>query len=140
LDNPKKPLFLKKLANQLFSIPSGSTSFDVDNTLLIDDSSEKNMCNDPGNAIFLRTWSGQVDNNEFMGTIAPWLCRLYEECGSTKLWEYVKSNQIGYDPLTLNSRLHSHILDGMWESVGRMDTRFELPRMDYVIGCKSDRP
>jgi len=92
MDNRQKPIFLKVLADQLFSNPSGSTSFDVDNTLLIDNSSEKNICDDPSNAIFLRMWSGQVDNNELMGIVAPWLRQLHKECRSTELRQYMKSN------------------------------------------------
>jgi hypothetical protein len=31
--------------------------FDSNNTILIDDSLEKNVCNETGNAIFIKSWT-----------------------------------------------------------------------------------
>ena len=51
----QKILYMKVLSQTLFTNPSGGTSFSPDNTLLIDDSPHKSICNENGNAIFLRT-------------------------------------------------------------------------------------
>ena len=47
-----KEIFLKKLSEVLFI---GSTHLDKENTILIDDSLKKCVCNDSGNCLFLKT-------------------------------------------------------------------------------------
>jgi hypothetical protein len=47
-----KEIFLKNLSEALFI---GSTHLDGENTILIDDSPEKYVCNDSGNCLFLET-------------------------------------------------------------------------------------
>jgi hypothetical protein len=47
-----KEIFLKNLSEALFV---GSTLLDQENTILIDDSPEKCVCNDRGNCLFLKT-------------------------------------------------------------------------------------
>jgi hypothetical protein len=56
-----KEIFLKNLSEALFV---GSTQIDEENTIIIDDSPEKCVCNDRGNYLFLETWSplGGVDD------------------------------------------------------------------------------
>ena len=48
---------MKVLSEALFSHNGGGSTFDVTNTILIDDSPDKSVCNENGNAIFLETWS-----------------------------------------------------------------------------------
>jgi hypothetical protein len=47
-----KEIFLKNLSEALFI---GSTQLDEENTILIDDSPEKCVCNDRGNCLFLES-------------------------------------------------------------------------------------
>jgi hypothetical protein len=49
-----KEIFLKVLLEKLFI---GSKRMDSENTILIDDSPEKCVCNDNGNCLFLDTWN-----------------------------------------------------------------------------------
>jgi hypothetical protein len=49
-----KEIFLKSLSEALFV---GSTQLDKENSIIIDDSPEKCVCNDRGNCLFLETWS-----------------------------------------------------------------------------------
>jgi hypothetical protein len=49
----REMLCTKVLSEHLFTNISGNTSFTPDNTLLIDDSLAKGICNENGNAIFL---------------------------------------------------------------------------------------
>jgi hypothetical protein len=52
-----KEIFQKNLSEALFV---GSTQLDKENTIIIDDSPEKCVCNDRGNCLFLETWSPGV--------------------------------------------------------------------------------
>jgi len=141
LDYPRKPLFLKILEDQLFSNPSETTSFNRDNTLLIDDSCEKSVCNERRNAIFLNSWTaGELDDDVLMGTLVPWLRQLHMDCIPGGLRDYVERNRIGHPPLPLNSRLHSYIVDGMRESAKNMGSRFELRGENYVIDSNTRSP
>ena len=73
-----KEIFLKNLSEALFV---GSTLLDQENTILIDDSPEKCICNDRRNYLFLKTWSPLDSTNDFfMYTLAPWLFRLHDNC------------------------------------------------------------
>ena len=71
----------------------GSTTFSPftnDNTILIDDSLEKSVCNESGNAIFLKSWSrNEPESNYLLDTLAPWLSCLNTQCMPGFLWEYV---------------------------------------------------
>ena len=62
-----KEIFLKNLSEALFA---GSTLFDKENTILIDDSPKKCVCNDWGNCLFLKTWTPL---DFIICTLAPWL-------------------------------------------------------------------
>ena len=75
--NKDKPLFLKVLGDHLFLDPNDRTSFSKDNSLLIDDSPQKSVLNEDGNAIFLQTWDRSRQGDKFlMDTLGPWLKQL----------------------------------------------------------------
>ena len=70
--NENKLIFLKIMPQELFTYPAASWPFDNDNTILINDSLEKSVCNESGNAIFLESWSRhQRDDNFLLATFAP---------------------------------------------------------------------
>ena len=54
--NSNKMIFLKTLSSAVFRRRFNSMELDSDNTILIDDSPEKSVCNHTGNAVFLRPW------------------------------------------------------------------------------------
>ena len=69
----RKLIYLKVLADQLFSHSSDGASFSKENTLLIDDSPEKSVCNEIGNAIFLQPWEHRLRGDKFlMESLVPW--------------------------------------------------------------------
>jgi hypothetical protein len=127
-------LCLKDLSEALFKNPSGSTSFSADNTILIDDSPIKSVCNENGNAIFLGTWThGKRRDNVLVGELLPWLQRLHSDCPPGQLREYVVENRIGFDPLDANDYDLKEIVEGMKMSSKVMGCRYELPGIDLVI-------
>lgn len=65
-NNSAKMIFLKTLSSSLFRRRVGSMVLDSDNTLLIDDSPEKSVCNHTGNAIFLRPWRRAACIDKFL--------------------------------------------------------------------------
>ena len=103
LHHPKdkyKLIYLKVLADHLFPHPTHGTSFSRDNILLIDDSPEKSVCNEHGNAIFLKPWEHELrEDNFLMGSLAPWLLQLQEGCYPGHLRQYVETNRIGVAPM-----------------------------------------
>ena len=137
LHHPKdmyKLIYLKILAHHLFPNPTDGTSFSRDNTLLIDDSLEKSVCNERGNAIFLKPWEHKLRGENFlMESLAPWLRQLQEGCDPGHLRQYVETIQIGFAPMTDSDHLMQDILKGMRESATNLGSRFELPGMDLVI-------
>lgn len=136
-----KDIFLKVLAERLFSNPTGSILFTEDNTLLVDDSPEKSVCNHNGNAIFLETWTRQQRHDEFlMGSLAPWLRNLHLNCAPGSLREFVDHNRIGCPPLPASDPLLRHIISGMRESSASLGFRYELPGIGLVIDPESCRP
>jgi len=65
---------MKILSNMLFSNATNGDAFLAHNTLLIDNSSEKSICNDNGSAIFLDTWSHMKKRDDIlMGGLLLWL-------------------------------------------------------------------
>ena len=71
-------IFMKVLSEQLFH---ESSPFTKENTLLIDDSQEKSVCNESGNAIFLKPWTHKDQNdNVLLGRLLPWLESLHNGC------------------------------------------------------------
>jgi hypothetical protein len=85
-----KEIFLKNLSEALLV---GSSLLDEENTILIDDSPEKCICNDRGNCLFLKTWT-PLDSTDvfFIRTLAPWLLRLHGNCNRGQLRDFVNSN------------------------------------------------
>ena len=62
-------IFMKVLSKKLFI---GSTCMDSQNTILIDDGSEKCVCNDSGNCLFLETWNPlDAADNFLFSTLVP---------------------------------------------------------------------
>ena len=58
-----KEIFLKNLSEALFI---GITHIDEENTIYIDDSPKKCVCNDKGNSPFLETWTPLDVANDFL--------------------------------------------------------------------------
>jgi hypothetical protein len=74
-----KEIFLKVLLEKLFI---GSTRMDSQNTILIDDSPKKCVCNDSGNCLFLETRNPLDASNDFLlRSLAPWVLNLHKNCG-----------------------------------------------------------
>jgi hypothetical protein len=85
-----KEVFLKNLSEALFI---GSTLLDKENTILIDDTPEKCICNDQGNCLFLKTWTLLDSTNDFLiHTLASWLLQLHGNCNHEQLKDFVNSN------------------------------------------------
>ena len=86
-------IFMKVLSEQLFH---ESSPFTKENTLLIDDSWEKSVCNERGNAIFLKPWTHEDENdNVLLGRLLPWLESVHNGCPAGQLRQYVNANRIG---------------------------------------------
>ena len=86
-------IFRKVLSEQLFH---KSSPFTEENTLLIDDLQEKSVCNESGNAIFLKPWTHEDQNdNVLLERLLPWLESLHNGCPAGQLWQYVNANRIG---------------------------------------------
>ena len=88
--NENKLIFLKVMLQQLFKGSATFLPFTNDNIILIDDSPEKSVCNESGNAIFLESWSwNELESNYLLDTLAPWLSRLNMHCMPGFLRKYV---------------------------------------------------
>lgn len=129
----QKVLYMKVLSETLFSNPSGETSFSPGNTLLIDDSPQKSICNENGNAVFFRTWSPQDKADDLlMGELLPWLRRL--DCQEEgHLQGFVEANRIGLDPLRAGDGNTIKLVNAMLKSSQTMGTRFRLPGIGLVV-------
>jgi hypothetical protein len=93
-----KEIFLKNLSEALFV---RSTQLDKENTIIIDDSPEKCVCNDRGNCLFLETWSPLGVADDFLvRTLGQWLLQLHTDCTHGQLRDFVNRNRIGF-PLWL---------------------------------------
>jgi hypothetical protein len=124
-----KEIFLKNLSEVLFV---GSTLLDKENTILIDDSPEKYVCNDRGNCLFLKTWTPLDSTDDFLiHTLAPWLLRLHGNCSRGQLSDFVNSNRIGVPPLAANRKELLHIANGMVLSSRNVNANY------YVLGIPS---
>ena len=126
---------LKVLSKTLFDDNElGTSSFNVDNTILIDVSLKKSVCNENGNAIFLETWSHEKRRDDvLMGELLPWLRRLESNCKQGQLHQYVEENRIGMNSLSAGQYPLEDIINGMRESSRVMGSRFELPTIGLVI-------
>lgn len=132
--NAQKEMFLKTLSNSLFKRRHGSVVFNLDNTLLIDDSPEKSVCNYTGNAIFLSPWRREVWNDNFLiRDLLSWLRRLHSECPRGQLRDYVDSNRIGIPPLAPSSPLMNYIRNGMTLSTKNVGVIYEVPTLSKSV-------
>jgi NLI interacting factor-like phosphatase len=125
---------MKVLSDTLMSNCSEDESFYAHNTLLIDDSPDKSICNFNGNAIFLDPWNHAKRRDDVLvGELLPWLKRLHSNCPQGELLEYVDDNRLGNKPLGCDDHHAKQIIEGMRESMEVMGTRFELPGIGLVI-------
>ena len=112
--NKNKLIFLKIMPQELFKDSGALSPFTNDNTILIDDSPEKSVYNESGNAIFLESWSrNEPESNYILDTLAPWLTRLKTQSMPGFLRKYVDRNRIGCPPLAVDDPLLLHIMQGM---------------------------
>jgi hypothetical protein len=119
-----KEIFLKNLSEALFI---GSTQLNEENTIIIDDSPEKSVCNDRGNCLFLETWSPLSIADDFLVRIlGPWLLRLHTDCTRGQLRDFVNKNRIGVPPLAANSHVLMHIANGMALSSRNLHEKYEI--------------
>ena len=97
------------------------------NTILIDDSPEKSVCNESGNAIFLESWSRHhVESDFLLGTLAPWLSRLNNYCLPGELRKYVDQNRIGSSPSAADDPLLLHMMRGMALSAKNVGVHYNV--------------
>jgi hypothetical protein len=122
-----KEIFFKDLSKRVFSISNGAV-IDKDNTLIIDDSPEKSVCNEAENAIFLESWSRSKRRDDFlMGSLAPWLRQLHSSCAPGRLRVYVEDNRIGRGPLQPSDPLYAHIRRGLNQSLAFSGQFYDFP-------------
>ena len=125
--NENKLIFLKIMPQQLFKGSATLSPFTNDNTILIDDSPEKSVCNESGNAIFLESWSlNELESNYLLDTLAPWLTRLNTQCMPGFLREYVDQNWIGCPPLAADDPLLLHMMRGMALSAKNVGVHYNV--------------
>jgi hypothetical protein len=106
-----KEIFLKNLFEALFI---GSTHLNKENTILIDDSSKKYVCNDSGNCLFLETWAPlDVVDDFLLRTLGPWLSQLHTDCKCGQLRDFINRNRIRVPLVAVNSQVLLHIANGM---------------------------
>jgi hypothetical protein len=129
-DNSEKTIFLKTLSSSLFGRQVDSVVLNSDNTLLIDDSPEKSVCNHSGNAIFLRSWKRAASDDKFLTEeLVPWLRRLNSDCPMGQMQDYVNMNRIGIQPLAPSSPRMKYIIDGMRLSSRNVGLVYEIPNV-----------
>jgi len=118
---------MKVFAEALFFNLGGDMPFIVENTVLIDDTLEKGICNYRGNNIILESWNHNKRRDNFcMEDLLSWLHRLYSDCQLERLREYVEANRIGRQPLVIGHFNHQQIVDAMKESATKVGVRYEL--------------
>ena len=125
--NENKLIFLKIMLQQLFKDSGVLSPFTNDNTILIDDSPEKSVCNESGNAIFLESWSrNELESNYLLDTLAPWLTRLNTQCMPRFLREYVDQNRIGCPLLAVDDPLLLHMMREMKLSTKNVGVHYNV--------------
>ena len=125
--NENKLIFLKIMPQELFKGSSALSPFTNDNTILIDDSPEKSVYNESGNAIFLESWSrNEPESNYLLDTLAPWLTRLNAQCMPGFLREFVDRNRIGCPPLAADDPLLLHMMRGMALSAKNVGVHYNV--------------
>ena len=133
----KAGIFLKVLLEQLFHeiLP-----FTKENTLLIDDSREKSICNESGNAIFLKPWTHEdQSDNVLLGRLLPWLESLHNGCPAGQLRLYVNANRIGLGPSTRDDNLVQEMMAVMRECAKERGARCEIPWLNVVVERRPSR-
>ena len=124
-------IFMKVLSEQLFH---ESSPFTKENTLLIDDSREKSICNERGNAIFLKPWTHEDENdNVLLGRLLPWLESLHNGCPAGQLWQYVNANRIGLGLPTRDDYLVQEMMAVMREASRERGARYEILWLNVVV-------
>ena len=125
--NENKLIFLKIMLHQLFRGFATFSPFTNDNTILIDDSPEKSVCNESGNAIFLELWSrNEPESNYLLDTLALWLSCLNTQCMLGFLREYVDQNRIECPPLAADDPLLFHMMWGMALSAKNVEVHYNV--------------
>jgi hypothetical protein len=108
----EKSIFLKTMSSHLFL--GEASRYKENNTILIDDSPEKSILNNTGNAIFLKSWKHIARNSSsdvYLCTeLAPWLERLHKE-GHGEVAQFVNNNRLGVNPLVLGDTLYDLVMD-----------------------------
>ena len=120
-------VFLKIMPQQLFRASATFLPFTTNNTILIDDSREKSVCNESGNAIFLESWSWNEPQSNY-------LSRLNTHCMPRFLHKYIDRNWIGCPPLAMDDPLLLHMMWGMVLSARNVGIHYnviEVPDLNY---------
>ena len=130
-------IFMKVLSEQLFH---ESSPFTKENTLLIDDSWEKSICNKSGNAIFLKPWTHEDQNdNILLGQLLPWLESLHNGCPAGQLRDYVNANRIGLGPPSRDDDLVQQMMAVMRECARERGARYEILWLNVVVERRPSR-
>ena len=130
-----KLIYLKIMPQQLFSSRAESWPFNHNNTILIDDSPEKSICNESGNALFLESWSRDRPDFEYLvDTLAPWLKNLNLACLAGGLTKYVNQNRIGLSPLSVDDPQLSHMMRGMALSTKIVGIQYDIIGVPGLYG------
>jgi hypothetical protein len=91
-----------------------ASRYKKNNTILIDDSPEKNILNYKRNVVFLKSWKPTVRNSgsvAYLTTeLGPWLERLHKEEHGEVQW-FVNSNRLGVNPLVPGDVLYDLVMD-----------------------------
>jgi hypothetical protein len=105
---PEKPYFLKDLKHFIRLTRVGA----LENVLLVDDDPLRNLTNDPFNAIFPRSWFGDMRDQYIAGSLWPWLSGLFKSQHAVP--EYVRAHPLnhGQRPAEASSRPGCDILNG----------------------------
>ena len=124
-------IFMKVLLEQLFH---ESSPFTKENTLLIDDSREKSVCNESNIAIFLKPWTHEDQNdNVLLGRLLPWLESLQNGCLAGQLRQYVNANCIGLGLPTKDDDLVQEMMVVMRECARERGAQYEIPWLNVVV-------
>ena len=79
LNGTSKNLFLKPL-EKLFDSPN--SKFNPDDTIIVDDSREKHVMNEPENVVLPESWTEADQSDRFLvDVLLPWIQRLHESRG-----------------------------------------------------------
>jgi hypothetical protein len=110
----EKRIFLKTMSSHLFL--GEAFRYKEKNTILIDDSPEKSILNNTGNAVFLKSWKHTARNSSsdvyLYNELAPWLERLHKE-GQGEVAQFVNNNRLGVNPLVPGDTLYELVMDGL---------------------------